>query len=317
MEVLDKILQDHLNDLETTGLISVNKVMNLESAMVEVDPSLEGFITKDIPLSKFSISETTTNLEEVKLSIKSFLTLRSNQVIAKEINENSVDNMIHKLNEFEHYITVLESFVKSCVNIDPVILNGFRNFKFNTLNEQEVFEAINENVSFIRALEETDLKDIFCPNGLPKNLENTGNANDVLFGVLDGLKAIADPLDNLVGLNEEGEPRPTFTYGYSITLKDITDIVDNSKAILDNLKQAKMCVTRCKEDLFGPFYIKYTLGLPEECKPFFSIKEKTLDAIVKGNWPFADREIHMQEGHEPLCESFIIIRDVFGKGLEH
>ena len=55
MEVLDKFLKEQLANLETSGVISVNKVMNMESAVADLDPELSGFITSKIPLSKFSV----------------------------------------------------------------------------------------------------------------------------------------------------------------------------------------------------------------------------------------------------------------------
>ena len=362
MEVLDKFLKEQLANLETSGVISVNKVMNMESAVADLDPELSGFITSKIPLSKFSVSETSTNLEEVKLTLKSIIALREETALANDINKHSIDNVINKLNDFIHYITVIQSFIGSCKDIPQTILEGFRHFKFNAINNQDdyagQFIALNSNVSFIRALVDTDLKDVFCPNGFPKALEDLltsrtpeseavdkyGNnifdtyGNDCLYGVIanlirakDGITDFNNCINILLNkfepMTEESKNAyiPGLTYGYSITLADICSIADNADMLFKQLETTKEKIVRFKNELFGPNYIVYAFNNPSTTYEFGSnvspasdvLSKDALSNIIDGAWSFEDKEIHMRENHEPLNESFIIIREAFGSKYEH
>ena len=350
MEVLDKFLKEQLDMFETSGSISVNQVINLESTLKELDPSLEGFITKDIPLSKFSVSQTATNLNEVKLSLKSLIALRHNEAVANDINKHSIDNIANRINEFIHFINVVQSFVGSCKDIDPVILEGFRNFKFNSvkLNDEldSEFIPLNSNVSFLQAILETDLKDIFCPNGLPKSIEDLRMekqnyssetyglyTNDCLFGLIDAVIAKRESVSDLdiislllgiSGYDAENDFKPIitpmYTYGYSLTLCDIVKIADNGEWILKSLEDAKERLVAFKNDFFGPRYIMYMFHKADDkgvCGENFGLTKTVIDAILDGVWNFEDKHIHMSENHKPLNESFIMIREVFGKNYEH
>ena len=248
MDILEKVLRDTLDKLETTNEISVSEVMNLEDTVSSINADYKGFITNECPLHKFTTVPTPTNVDAVKLSTR---TLLDNVIsINKNLNENALSIRYKTIETWTDILEDIKDNIKNLVSIPTVVMEQLSNFKYVAHLEDDTFKDLGTDVPFIEALVKTDLKDIFKIDSRDLPIE-TESVNDKLYGLIRPLLTMDDTdnitesyvYDYLGKENDTGELLPYISTGYILTIKDIVNIYGKAALIL-----------KVVEDILGHLY---------------------------------------------------------------
>lgn len=270
---LIKILEDKLEEITIANAISAEDVLSLESLVPEES---KGFIVKDIPIHKFTARPSRTNLEPVKVGIRNLL--NSFRDTETRINGNSIgvfsNNLYSLLTIFKLALSYANDIKKNLTEDKLAILKDFK----YTIAKDNTFIELDTTVPFVKAVLDTNLKDIFFSNGVvpdyllyANDVEATNtrdvvhmdnnyfsvNANDTLFGIY---KYIMDSTDDLCGCELVTsfirQDSFTLTRGYSITIEDTLAIQANIDKIISVLSKSVEYLSGSMDALFSSDYLK-------------------------------------------------------------
>ena len=277
---LKRVLEDKLETITVSNAISAEDVLSLESMVADLDGSetYNGFITKDIPIHKFSMRPSTTNLEPVKVKITSILS--SFRDTETKINSNSARIFRNNLWSLEALFGNLAYGVESVMKIPTEVISTLKEFKYTTV-DGDIFIDHGPEVEFIKAVLETNLKDIFFTGGVvPEYLIHpvddipgvvnevtytmngqvySVNANDASWGIIAYL--LDKDIDNMKPVNFIGdflspiEPL-SVTRGYTMTIQDIVNLYGKAESISNLLNEVIKILRGAQHAFYSSDYLK-------------------------------------------------------------
>nr|DAR73891.1 MAG TPA: hypothetical protein [Caudoviricetes sp.] len=272
-----RILEDKLEGLMSSNAISAEEVLSLESLVTDIDPTYGNFITKDIPIHKFTMRPSTTNLEPVKLKITSILS--SFRDTETRINGNSARIFQNNLWSLEALFGSARGYVESIAKLDESVLSVLEAFKYTT-EVNGTFIEHDIDTPLLKAVLDTNIKDIFFPNGIvPEsilhptedvtnptkdrvdNIFNV-NGNDLLWGIFNyliGLRVENSTVelkgDQLV-CDFINRTNFALTRGHSLTIRNVLEIHEHSEFILQVLTDAVNLLRAAQEYFYSSDYLK-------------------------------------------------------------
>ena len=272
-----RILEDKLEGLMSSNAISAEEVLSLESLVTDIDPTYGNFITKDIPIHKFTMRPSTTNLEPVKLKITSILS--SFRDTETRINGNSARIFQNNLWSLEALFGSARGYVESIAKLDESVLSVLEAFKYTT-EVNGTFIEHDIDTPLLKAVLDTNIKDIFFPNGIvPESIlyptEDVTNPTkdrvDNIFNV-NGNDLLWGMFNYLIGLRVENSTvelkggqlvcdfinRTNFalTRGHSLTTRNVLEIHEHSEFILQVLTDAVNLLRAAQEYFYSSDYLK-------------------------------------------------------------
>lgn len=272
-----RILEDKLEGLMSSNAISAEEVLSLESLVTDIDPTYGNFITKDIPIHKFTMRPSTTNLEPVKLKITSILS--SFRDTETRINGNSARIFQNNLWSLEALFGSARGYVESIAKLDEFVLSVLEAFKYTT-EVNGTFIEHDIDTPLLKAVLDTNIKDIFFPNGIvPESIlyptEDVTNPTkdrvDNIFNV-NGNDLLWGLFNYLIGLRVENSTvelkgdqlvcdfinRTNFalTRGHSLTIRNVLEIHEHSEFILQVLTDAVNLLRAAQEYFYSSDYLK-------------------------------------------------------------
>ena len=272
-----RILEDKLEGLMSSNAISAEEVLSLESLVTDIDPTYGNFITKDIPIHKFTMRPSTTNLEPVKLKITSILS--SFRDTETRINGNSARIFQNNLWSLEALFGSARGYVESIAKLDEFVLSVLEAFKYTT-EVNGTFIKHDIDTPLLKAVLDTNIKDIFFPNGIvPESIlyptEDVTNPTkdrvDNIFNV-NGNDLLWGLFNYLIGLRVENSTvelkgdqlvcdfinRTNFalTRGHSLTIRNVLEIHEHSEFILQVLTDAVNLLRAAQEYFYSSDYLK-------------------------------------------------------------
>lgn len=272
-----RILEDKLEGLMSSNAISAEEVLSLESLVTDIDPTYGNFITKDIPIHKFTMRPSTTNLEPVKLKITSILS--SFRDTETRINGNSARIFQNNLWSLEALFGSARGYVESIAKLDESVLSVLEAFKYTT-EVNGTFIEHDIDTPLLKAVLDTNIKDIFFPNGIvPESIlyptEDVTNPTkdrvDNIFNV-NGNDLLWGMFNYLIGLRVENSTvelkgdqlvcdfinRTSFalTRGHSLTIRNVLEIHEHSEFILQVLTDAVNLLRAAQEYFYSSDYLK-------------------------------------------------------------
>ena len=272
-----RILEDKLEGLMSSNAISAEEVLSLESLVTDIDPTYGNFITKDIPIHKFTMRPSTTNLEPVKLKITSILS--SFRDTETRINGNSARIFQNNLWSLEALFGSAKGYVESIAKLDASVLSVLEAFKYTT-EVNGTFIEHDIDTPLLKAVLDTNIKDIFFPNGIvPESIlyptEDVTNPTkdrvDNIFNV-NGNDLLWGLFNYLIGLRVENSTvelkgdqlvcdfinRTNFalTRGHSLTIRNLLEIYEHSEFILQVLTDAVNLLRAAQEYFYSSDYLK-------------------------------------------------------------
>lgn len=272
-----RILEDKLEGLMSSNAISAEEVLSLESLVTDIDPAYGNFITKDIPIHKFTMRPSTTNLEPVKLKITSILS--SFRDTETRINGNSARIFQNNLWSLEALFGSAKGYVEAISNLEDSVLSVLEAFKYTT-EVNGTFIEHDIDTPLLKAVLDTNIKDIFFPNGIvPEsilhptedvtnptkdrvdNIFNV-NSNDLLWGMFNyliGLRVENSTVelkgDQLV-CDFINRTNFALTRGHSLTIRNVLEIHEHSEFILQVLTDAVNLLRAAQEYFYSSDYLK-------------------------------------------------------------
>lgn len=272
-----RILEDKLEGLMSSNAISAEEVLSLESLVTDIDPTYGNFITKDIPIHKFTMRPSTTNLEPVKLKITSILS--SFRDTETRINGNSARIFQNNLWSLEALFGSAKGYVESIAKLDVSVISVLEAFKYTT-EVNGTFIEHDIDTPLLKAVLDTNIKDIFFPNGIvPEsilhptedvtnptkdrvdNIFNV-NGNDILWGLFNyliGLRVENSTVelkgDQLV-CDFINRTNFALTRGHSLTIRNVLEIHEHSEFILQVLTDAVNLLRAAQEYFYSSDYLK-------------------------------------------------------------
>lgn len=272
-----RILEDKLEGLMSSNAISAEEVLSLESLVTDIDPTYGNFITKDIPIHKFTMRPSTTNLEPVKLKITSILS--SFRDTETRINGNSARIFQNNLWSLEALFGSAKGYVESIAKLDASVISVLEAFKYTT-EVNGTFIEHDIDTPLLKAVLDTNIKDIFFPNGIvPESIlyptEDVTNPTkdrvDNVFNV-NGNDLLWGLFNYLIGLRVENSTvelkgdqlvcdfinRTNFalTRGHSLTIRNVLEIHEHSEFILQVLTDAVNLLRAAQEYFYSSDYLK-------------------------------------------------------------
>lgn len=272
-----RILEDKLEGLMSSNAISAEEVLSLESLVTDIDPTYSNFITKDIPIHKFTMRPSTTNLEPVKLKITSILS--SFRDTESRINGNSARIFQNNLWSLEALFGSAKGYVEAISKLDESVLSVLEAFKYTT-EVNGTFVEHDIDTPLLKAVLDTNIKDIFFPNGIvPESIlyptEDVTNPTkdrvDNIFNV-NGNDLLWGLFNYLIGLRVENSTvelkggqlvcdfinRTNFalTRGHSLTIRNVLEIHEHSEFILQVLTDAVNLLRAAQEYFYSSDYLK-------------------------------------------------------------
>ena len=272
-----RILEDKLEGLMSSNAISAEEVLSLESLVTDIDPTYGNFITKDIPIHKFTMRPSTTNLEPVKLKITSILS--SFRDTETRINGNSARIFQNNLWSLEALFGSAKGYVESIAKLDVSVISVLEAFKYTT-EVNGTFIEHDIDTPLLKAVLDTNIKDIFFPNGIvPESIlrptEDVTNPTkdrvDNIFNV-NGNDLLWGLFNYLIGLRVENSTvelkgdqlvcdfinRTNFalTRGHSLTIRNLLEIHEHSEFILQVLTDAVNLLRAAQEYFYSSDYLK-------------------------------------------------------------
>ena len=272
-----RILEDKLEGLMSSNAISAEEVLSLESLVTDIDPTYGNFITKDIPIHKFTMRPSTTNLEPVKLKITSILS--SFRDTETRINGNSARIFQNNLWSLEALFGSAKGYVEAIAKLDASVLSVLEAFKYTT-EVNGTFIEHDIDTPLLKAVLDTNIKDIFFSNGIvPESIlyptEDVTNPTkdrvDNVFNV-NGNDLLWGLFNYLIGLRVENSTvelkgdqlvcdfinRTNFalTRGHSLTIRNVLEIHEHSEFILQVLTDAVNLLRAAQEYFYSSDYLK-------------------------------------------------------------
>lgn len=277
---LKRVLEDKLETITVSNAISAEDVLSLESMVDDLagNDSYKSFITKDIPIHKFSMRPSTTNLEPVKVKITSILS--SFRDTETKINSNSARIFKNNLWSLEALFGNLAYSVESVLKIPSEVISTLKEFKYTTV-DGDVFIDHGPEVEFIKAVLETNLKDIFFMGGVvPDYLIHpvddipgvvnevtytmngqvySVNANDASWGIIAYL--LDKDIDNIKPVTFIGdflspiEPL-SVTRGYTMTIQDVVNLYSKAESISKLLNEVIKILRGAQHAFYSSDYLK-------------------------------------------------------------
>ena len=272
-----RILEDKLEGLMSSNTISAEEVLSLESLVTDIDPTYGNFITKDIPIHKFTMRPSTTNLEPVKLKITSILS--SFRDTESRINGSSARIFQNNLWSLEALFGSAKGYVEAISKLDESVLSVLEAFKYTT-EVNGTFIEHDIDTPLLKAVLDTNIKDIFFPNGIvPESIlhptEDVTNPTkdrvDNIFNV-NGNDLLWGMFNYLIGLRVENSTvelkggqlvydfinRTNFalTRGHSLTIRNVLEIHEHSEFILQVLTDAVNLLRAAQEYFYSSDYLK-------------------------------------------------------------
>ena len=261
-----RILEDKLEGLMSSNAISAEEVLSLESLVTDIDPTYGNFITKDIPIHKFTMRPSTTNLEPVKLKIT--IILSSFRDTETKINGNSARIFQNNLWSLEALFGSAKGYVESISKLDESVLSVLEAFKYTT-EVNGTFIEHDIDTPLLKAVLDTNIKDIFFPtedvtNPTKDRVDNifNVNSNDLLWGMFNYLIGLR--VENSTVELKGGQlvcdfiNRTNFalTRGHSLTIRNVLEIHEHSEFILQVLTDAVNLLRAAQEYFYSSDYLK-------------------------------------------------------------
>ena len=272
-----RILEDKLEGLMSSNAISAEEVLSLESLVADIDPTYGNFITKDIPIHKFTMRPSTTNLEPVKLKITSILS--SFRDTETRINGNSARIFQNNLWSLEALFGSAKGYVEAISKLEDSVLSVLEAFKYTT-EVNGTFIEHDIDTPLLKAVLDTNIKTLFFPNGIvPESILHATedvtnptkdrvdnvfnvNGNDLLWGLFNyliGLR-VENSTVELKGdqLVYDFINRTNFalTRGYSLTIRNLLEIHEHSEFIIGVLTEAVNLLRGAQEYFYSSDYLK-------------------------------------------------------------
>ena len=291
---LKRILEDKLEALTVSNVISAEEVLSLESMVDDLagNEGYKSFITKDIPIHKFTMRPSATNLEPVKVKITSILS--SFRDTETKINGNSARIFRNNLWSLEALFGNAMFIADAVANIPEEVISLLRNFKYTTVSG-DLFIEHGDEVEFVKAVFETNLKDLFFQGGvIPEymihpvdNINNPVNEitytlNDQVYGVNcnDASWGLVNHILTILENNPEAKIEPVeliknflttesgipLTRGYTITIKDLVAFSNNADKVREILEGVVNLLKGAQGAFYSSDYLKVLISTQDEDK---------------------------------------------------
>ena len=289
---LKRVLEDKLEAITVSNSISAEEVLSLESVVNDLADAedYKSFITKDIPIHKFTMRPSATNLEPVKVKITSILS--SFRDTETKINANSARIFRNNLWSLESLFGNAMYTAEAVANLPEEVVALLTNFKYTTV-DGDLFVEHGDEVEFVKAVFETNLKEIFFQGGIipeymihPVNeIHNPVNeitytlngnvygvnGNDASWGIINYI------LDFLQRENEHSTLKPEeivrnflspyesipLTRGYTITIRDLVNFNKHAKEIQEVLEKIVNLLRGAQAAFYSSDYLKIVASIQD------------------------------------------------------
>lgn len=164
MEALKELILNKCESLKDANGISADDVVNLEAFIEKAsDGKYTNYITSQIPLEKYSLSKTSVNLE----STLGLLGKLVNELeIGAVTKTNDLDTTIQMTRDLIRYFKQALDFLVAIDQLSESQIAMLSDFEYVAMNGDN-FDNIGKRVPLVKALLETDLKDVI---GIRSNL---------------------------------------------------------------------------------------------------------------------------------------------------
>ncbi len=319
MDILEKVLRETLDKLDKTNEVSVSDVINLEDTVSAINPDYKGFITIGCPLHKFTTIPTSTNVDVVKLSTRTLLDNELN--IKKTLNKNSFEVKYETIVAWKELFVDMEYYVTTISKIPPDVIKQLANFKYVAHLEEDTFKDMGNDIPFMDALANTDLKEIFKVEDIIDNFEVDRSTNDYIYGLIKPFYDISSDIDTTYDVNLYIEKYltgvllrrpddiilPYVSAGYKLTVRDIVVIYSKTEFILKCLDVIISRLRTILSIMMSSYFILDEFSYPDD-RPEYKDIRNTYSTL-------SERKdvLDMLESPDDTNITFRILGEIFNK----
>lgn len=287
METLHRLVKDKIEELKFLTTINAEDVTEIETMINSVsDGKYTNYITGQIPIEKFSSSRTTVNYEATMGLLANLL---KETELAPKLQINSLAS-VYSINLVHiEYFEDIKRFLLWVNQLTEEQVKLLMDFNYVEVNELGEFVSLGNRVSIIKALLETDLRQLIpfeqasmslssdylkaaiVGSEKDENYEITKyhiNCDDNAIDILKYIEKFQQYLQNSgtqAAYDEKVFDRMTLLtlpfntdlpIGYTITIEDILWIKSNISLFISNINKVINRLNNFKDNIAGSEYIK-------------------------------------------------------------
>lgn len=283
MDALKELILNKQQMLREANGICAEDIVNLESFISEAtEGKYNNYITNQIPLERYSITKTSVNLES---TIGLLGKLANELEIAITTKTNDLETSISTVRELKKYFSNIVFFIRKVGMLTEAQLSTLGDFKYVVVDNDN-FQDVGNGVSIVKAVLETDLKDVIVSNPtvvLPVLMEKAVIGNDdsknvrtfnvnckdiawsSIKNVLLDFKYTDDTdselyksydVEKSIRLLFNGAETIIPNTNYSMTINDILEVHGNYERLLKHFQEVTTALDKLDRNLFGKEYIK-------------------------------------------------------------